>query len=238
MFNLISPKKKNVSFVLIDDFGGISSHVGELEYFINGEESVYETFEAIIDKYTKNINVLRGYSSYDVLNQDEIKTSQFNVKTDGTLTHNVMFMSYLGNITQAFTDSIMHEMTTSMNNVGNEYSNVFVNMKANDTITTLINASLNGITIKSVVFNIEHGKNISNAFQNDASKKFNDILFDFNKRIIYNEAHIGKDFYIHGNNVIESNMNFKDDVSISESIYNDLYVIAKDANISSLNIIS
>jgi len=236
MLDLIAPKTKQIGFAYVTDSGSINTVHGELEYYINMDGNVYESFESIIDKYASNLNILKGYSSYNTLSQDEISTIDFTVKADATLTHNVMFMSYLGNIKQAFTDSIMHEMSTAMNTVGNEFSNVFVNLKVNDTLTTLVNASPQGIRIKTVAFTSEQATNTPNQFQSGAVVQFDSVVNSFNQHIIYNEQHIGKDFFIDGNSIINSNMHFDDNTSISESIYNDLYVIANDANITNFTI--
>lgn len=234
MLDLVSPKKMNVGFSYITDSGSIDSIQGEIEYYINLNENAYESFEAIISKYANNLNILKGYSSYNTLSASEISTQDFTIRADEVLTHNVMFMSYLGGIKQAFADSIMHEMSTAMNTVGNTFSNIFVNIVLKDELTTLVNASPRGIKIKTVEFTTVSNDDIPNEFQERAAQNFEDIISSFNTNIFYNEAHIGKDFMISGNGIIDSLMNFDDNTSIAESIYNDLYIIAKDANISSL----
>lgn len=236
MLDLVSPKKMNVGFTYITDSGSIASIHGEIEYYINIDGNVYESFEAIINKYANNLNILKGYSTYNTLSASEISTPSFTIAADEVLTHNVMFMSYLGSLKQAFTDSIMHEMSTAMNAVGNEFSNIFVNLNIDEKLTTLINASPRGIEMKTVYIHAHMGTEIPNEFQERATQNFNDILKSFDSNIFYNEAHVGKDFSIKGNCIIDSLMNFSDNESICESIYNDLYIIAKDANITSLSI--
>lgn len=238
MFDLIAPKKKRVSFVIIDDFGALNSISGELEYYINSDSThVYDTFEHVIANYAENINVLSGYSAHNILHHSELSTDKFTIKTDSMLTHNKMFMSYLGNIVQAFTDSIKHEMSSSMNAVNNSFSTIFVNFKRDDTLTTLINATRNGVKIKTVEFNVEHAPRINNSDYSNAVSVFDGVLNDLNSVIIYNDDHIDKDFFISGAITMQSQMNFDDNASISESIYNDLYTVAKHANITKLSII-
>lgn len=234
---LTTPISLPLSVTYITDTGGIQSLSGVIECFINTENDITETWKSHIKKYTDSLVIINGYSQC-MIDHNEISSNKMVIKTDAKIEQVNPMMGYLGSITNLIENSINVEICTMMNNVGNSYSNSFCKFIVNPELTTLVYYDESGMHKRTGVFSYEFTSDYDekSSYNIEIVETINNILSSFNEKVFYDQNKINKDFFIGGDSTLHIDLNYNDSDSIfSDRIFNDLYAIFTDANISKLN---
>lgn len=233
---LTTPINLPLSVTYITDTGGINSISGFIECFINTENDVTDTWKLQIKKYTESLVFINGYSNCSI-DHNEFRTDKLVIKTDAKIEYITPMMGYLGSITGLIENSINVEMCTMMNNVGNVYSNSFCKFIVDTNLTTFIIYDELGLHKRTGNFSYEYTTDYdeNSSYDIEAIETLNKVISTFNETVFYDQAKIDKDFYISGDSTMHINIDYDDsDDTISDRIFNDLYAIFTDANISKL----
>lgn len=234
---LTTPISLPLSVTYITDTGGIKSIAGIIECFINTEADITDTWNAHIKRYTDSLIVINGYSKCHI-DHNELSTDKLVIKTDAKIEHNIPMMGYLGSIVNLIENSINVEICTMMNNVGNSYSNSFCKFIVNPELTTIVVYDKDGMHKRTGTFCYEYTGDYDkdSSYNIEIAETINNILSTFNEKVFYDETKINKDFFINGTSTMHIEFNSVDSDSVfTDSVYNDLYSIFTDANISKLN---
>lgn len=219
----------------ITDTGMLRTELYEAECFINCNDNPEDTWQGLVDNYKNSITLIRGYSQTIKTNKKSFETSKMELKTTGGLTYHNPMMPYLGSIKECIENSLKNEMCTMMSTVGNVYSNAYVNLNKVDTSITITHISKNGLQFNnydSIEYEFEEDRSMTCTTCMSAFKQFEEILSNFNTSIFFGKKDTG--FNIKSDFAIKLDTDYSDDNVLAESIFNQLYGIAKDAKIKSI----
>lgn len=231
---LTAPSKKILSFPYISDYGKLEFISGMLEYDINTQNNVSDTWDNLISDYQK-INLIKGYSKYKTATQIELNVDEFIIKTNEMIRLNIPMMGYNGSIKEVISSSINHQMCQMMSTVGNDYSSSYVNLIQNYDLFVLVYGDKNGIRFKTGKLDFEYyedrNDNCSSCI--NAFNRLQEVLTDISGKILFCKENINSDFYLTGD-CIEVSLKIFNVQSLMNSIYTDLYGICHDAKVSKI----